>query len=261
MIELQQNSGVATIRYSNPPQGTIGNRGAAEFLAALDGVLADDSVHAVVVCGHGDVFIRHYHLASIEKTASALRSGAVNAEDIVDHPFARLTARIASSPKPVIAAINGVCMGGGFELALACDLRIANDDVRHIGLPEIKAGIFPGGGGTVRLPRLIGEARAREFILRGMVVDANTARDIGLVHELAPDAVALAVERAQEMVKRPAATLAQIKRLINLSIDTPLEDALRIESLSFYELLGKDDRAVEQLQKCIEDGIDLSELN
>lgn len=261
MIESIADDAVALIRYSNPPEGTIDPRGAEQLLAAVEDAISQDGVHAIVLTGENDVFIRHFQLESIEKTALALRSGTVRAEDIVDHPFARLTARVSASPKPVIAAINGICMGGGFELALACDLRIASEHVSHIGLPEIRAGIFPGGGGTVHLPRLIGEARAREFILRGMVVDAQAAQRLGLVHETATDAVTCGVQRARELATRPAAALAHIKQLINLSAELSLEGARRRESLAFYELLQNDDRSLAILRDTIERGIELSELD
>ena len=98
----------------------------------------------------------------------------------------------------MVAAINGLCMGGGFELALACDLRIASPAVEAIGLPETRVGIFPGGGGTQRLPRVVGEAKALEIILRGLTFAGEAAHRIGLVHELADDPLARALEMAAE---------------------------------------------------------------
>jgi hypothetical protein len=128
--------------------------------------------------------------------------------------FLELIDLLAAAEKPVVAAINGLCMGGGFEMSLACDLRIAGTAVTAIGLPETRVGIFPGGGGTQRLPRVVGEAKALEMILRGLVVNAAEALRIGLVHELAADPLARALEIAGEWDSRGADGIAYAKRLI-----------------------------------------------
>ena len=137
----------------------------------------------------------------------------------------------------MIAAINGLCMGGGFELSLACDIRIAGADVTAIGLPETRVGIFPGGGGTQRLPRVIGEARALEMILRGRVVTGPAALEIGLVHEVADDPLARALEIAEEFAARPAEGLAYAKRLTRAALDRPLSEGLADERRSFSEVV------------------------
>ncbi|MFN3521687.1 MAG: enoyl-CoA hydratase/isomerase family protein [Phenylobacterium sp.] len=144
---------------------------------------------------------------------------------------------IAAAPKPVVAAINGLCMGGGFELSLYCDLRIASPDVAAIGLPETRIGIFPGGGGTQRLPRIIGEARALEMILRGLTVDGARAHDLGLVHELASDPLGRALEIADEFAARPAEGIAYAKRLTRAALDRPLSEGLADERRSFLEVM------------------------
>jgi enoyl-CoA hydratase/carnithine racemase len=133
----------------------------------------------------------------------------------------------------VIAAINGLCMGGGFELTLACDIRIAGRDVTSIGLPETRVGIFPGGGGTQRLPRVIGEAKALEMILRGIVVDGPKAFEIGMVHEVADDPLARALEIAAEFEGRGAEGVAFAKRLTRAALDRPLAEGLADERASF----------------------------
>jgi enoyl-CoA hydratase len=140
---------------------------------------------------------------------------------------------IAAADKPVIAAINGLCMGGGFELSLACDLRIAGRDVESIGLPETRIGIFPGGGGTQRLPRVIGEAKALEMILRGLTVGGPAAGDLGLVHEVVDDPLARALEIAAELATRGAEGLAYAKRLTRAALDRPLAEGLADERQSF----------------------------
>jgi enoyl-CoA hydratase len=140
---------------------------------------------------------------------------------------------IATVEKPVIAAINGLCMGGGFELSLACDLRIVGKEVPAIGLPETRIGIFPGGGGTQRLPRVIGEAKALEMILRGLTVTGPRAHEMGIVHEVVADPLARALEIGAELSSRGAEGLAFAKRLTRAALDRPLTDGLADERKSF----------------------------
>ena len=140
---------------------------------------------------------------------------------------------IYEAPKPVIAAINGLCMGGGFELSLACDLRIASPAAAAIGLPETRVGIFPGGGGTQRLPRVVGEAKALEIILRGLTFTGAEAHAIGMVHELADDPLARALEIAAEFEAKGAEGVAYAKRLTRAALDRPVWDGLADERRSF----------------------------
>ena len=149
-----------------------------------------------------------------------------------------MTDLLAAAEKPVVAAINGLCMGGGFEMTLACDIRICAPDVPSIGLPETRVGIFPGGGGTQRLPRVIGEAKALEMILRGLTVDAQQALAIGLVHEIAADPLARALEMATEWEGRGAEGIAFAKRLTRAALDRPLAEGLADERRSFQAVMA-----------------------
>ena len=151
--------------------------------------------------------------------------------------FLELTDIIAAADKPVVAAINGLCQGGGFELALACDIRIATPEAASIGLPETRIGIFPGGGGTQRLPRVVGEAKALEIILRGLTFTGAEAHAIGLVHELAADPLARALEMAREWEGRGAEGLAAAKRLTRAALDRPLSEGLSEERRSFLKVM------------------------
>jgi enoyl-CoA hydratase/carnithine racemase len=137
----------------------------------------------------------------------------------------------------VVAAINGLCMGGGFELSLACDLRIASPKVEAIGLPETRVGIFPGGGGTQRLPRVVGESKALEIILRGLTFSGEEAHRIGMVHELAADPLARALEIAAEWEARGAEGIAYAKRLTRAALDRPLAEGLSDERRAFLEVM------------------------
>jgi enoyl-CoA hydratase len=145
---------------------------------------------------------------------------------------------IEQLPKPVIAAINGLCMGGGFELALACDLRIAGPGATSIGLPETRVGIVPGAGGTQRLPRVVGEAKALEIILRGATFPAAEAHAIGLVHELVDHPVVRALELAAEFATRTPEALAAAKALIRSALDRPLREGLLEERRMFGQLMA-----------------------
>ena len=143
--------------------------------------------------------------------------------------------RLDFFPVPTIAAIEGHCLGGGLELALACDLRVAGETSR-LGLPEVKLGVFPGGGGTERLPRLIGEARARELIYTGEPVDAREAWRIGLVNRLAPagQALAAAQELGRVIAARPGITLRTVKAVMDrgLAMDLLQAEQVAIEAIA-----------------------------
>lgn len=208
------------------------------LLDAAQDAASDTSIRAVIFTGTDDAFIRHYSVDDIIGAGEALAAGAVTPADFESGGFADLVDCIAGMPKPVIAAINGVCMGGGFELALACDIRVAAEAVPHIGLPETRIGIFPGGGGTQRLPRVIGEAAAVEFILRGKTVDAESALTMGLVHEVAPDAVEHALSIAAEFGERGAEGVAAAKALVRSAFNRPMEQGLKTERRAFAEVLG-----------------------
>jgi len=132
-----------------------------------------------------------------------------------------------SATKPVIAAINGDCMGGGLEIALACTIRVAAEGTRAIGLPEIRIGIPPGSGGPQRLARLIGRHRARLFTLEGMVLDAHRAHKLGLIDYLAQDPVADALARAEALSARPSTTVSEIMRQMQPPDAAEIEDNIR----------------------------------
>ncbi len=142
--------------------------------------------------------------------------------------------RMEASPLILVAAINGLCFGGGFEFAMACDLRVASEEAR-IGLPEVKVGIIPGGGGTQRLPRLVGMGRAMEMILSGKLYKGREAFEAGLVHSVvAPDQLLKEAERILEPVFRnPQHALSQAKRAVRASQYTTLAKGLQVESLAF----------------------------
>jgi enoyl-CoA hydratase len=240
-VTVTREGGCAVLTFANPPEGTIDHVGSNELLAAVQAAGVDPAVRVVVITGGlPGVFIRHYSVS--ELAVAAERAGAPPPPSPPPPPtgggYLELVDTVAALPKPVIAAINGLCMGGGFELSLACDLRVAGEDVAAIGLPETRVGIFPGGGGTQRLPRIVGEAKALEIILRGLTFGGAEAHALGLVNELSADPLARALELAAELATRTPEALAAAKTLTRAALDRPLGVGLAEERKAFAALLG-----------------------
>jgi enoyl-CoA hydratase/carnithine racemase len=224
--------GVAAVRLDNPKVNAL-STGLLAQLEAAAGALTDDPPGAVVVTGGDRLFAAGADISEFGGPDEARTVGAA---------FSRALDAVAGIPRAVIAAISGYALGGGCELALACDLRIASGRAK-LGQPEILLGIIPGGGGTQRLARLVGPARAKDLILTGRQVGADEALRIGLVDEVvAPDelddrAFALAAELAA------GAVVAQglAKRAIDEGLDGPLAAGLALEQDLFAEVFGTED--------------------
>lgn len=240
LVRVERRGGAAVMTYANPPVGTMTAAGAQEMLDLFRPLAADPAVRSVIITGGlPGIFIRHYDVGELSVMSDGL-AAAPQPPPTGGRPaqgFLALVDEIAEAPKPVVAAIDGLCMGGGFELTLACDLRVASPDVEAIGLPETRVGIFPGGGGTQRLPRVVGEARALEIILRGLTFGGEEAHRIGLVHELAADPLARALEIAAEWDARGAEGIAYAKRLTRAALDRPVADGLADERASFLAVM------------------------
>ena len=244
LVTTKRHGSTLVITYANPGvklgHGTLTAAGTSQLLVALRAGVADPDVRCIIYTGGlPGIFIRHYDVAELSHMADvatgALPAPPSPAQD--DGGYYALVDITASAPKPMIAAINGLCMGGGFELALACDLRIAGTTVKAIGLPETRIGIFPGGGGTQRLPRLVGEAKALEIILLGKVFTGEQAAALGLVHEAVDDPLARALELAAELAAKPAEGLAQAKRLTRSALNRGFDEGTADERRSFMALL------------------------
>src|SRR5467141_1285643 len=152
--------------------------------------------------------------------------------------------RMMALPKVTIAALNGNALGGSFELTLACDLRIGQHGDFRYGNPEVRAGVIPGGGGTQRITRLVGLARALDWVLRGRIVTPEVALELGLVHEVVDDAPARALELADEIASLPPMSVANAKRALYLGADTNLQAAFEIENMNWTEVIQSDDAQV-----------------
>jgi enoyl-CoA hydratase len=244
-VSVERDGGVAILTFLNRPDGTMDDLTEDGLEKALDLVEADPQIRAVVLTGAAKgVFIRHYDVATLLRRGNEMRARGLTFT--VDRPVRevalhRSMRRMEASDKPYIAALNGTAMGGGFELALACDLRIAEAGDYAIGLPEINLGILPGAGGTQRLARLLGVARALEIVLLGRTVAPDEAVSLGLVHECVPDARARALELARQTASRPAAAVAAAKRLIRDFAQGPVEQGFSAERTIFCSLVTSPD--------------------
>ena len=194
------------------------------FATRSSRLAAADDVRAVIVTGRGErAFCAGSHIGEFEGLRGRVAEGKLLLEK---HVYRRL----AELPMPTIAAIEGDALGGGLELALCCDLRIASARAR-LGLPEVRLAVIPGSGGTQRLPRVIGPAWAKELILTGRIVDAAEAHRIGLVNEVVPagEARGRAAEVADEIAARGPLAVREAKRLIDLAADVDLDAGLAAE--------------------------------
>ncbi len=241
-IEVRKENKVAVCTICNPPRNLMNSRTVRELEAFIQELEADDSVRAVVFTGGVDgIFITHYDVS--ELSAIPGRRAPVEPLKAPEMPFHRLLLRLERLPKPVMAAINGQCGGGGCEFALACDLRIMAIGDFSIGQPEVNVGIIPGGGGTQRLPRVIGEAKALEMMLLGSVVGAEEAERIGLVHKAVPaaDFMSTVMALAQRLAQGAPIAQGLIKRCVYEGRAAPLEDGLQIEWEAFMQALRSED--------------------
>jgi len=233
-------NGVVVATYHNPPMNYFCAEGTRE-LGALIAEWGDPAVRAVVLTGAiPGKFITHYSVEELVAIASD-RPGMKKMGLALNHGYHELLRSLRDLPKPVIVAMNGDTMGGGFELSLSCDIRIAAAGDHRYGLPEITLGILPGGCGTQRLSRLIGAGRAIDFILRGRICKPEEALALGIVHEIAPDALVRAKELASGLAELSPVAIAEVKRSVYQGSELHLEAGLTIESEAFMATMASDE--------------------
>jgi enoyl-CoA hydratase len=229
---------VALLELDDPPLNLV----TGPLLEDLDAALATleaaapGDVRAVVVTGRGE---RAFSVGSNVKEFEAYR--ALGGRE----PFeleARVAQRLAALPMPTIAAIEGDALGGGLELALCCDLRVAAEPAR-IGLPEVRLAVTPSIGGTQRLPRIVGVARAKELLLTGRIIDTTAAERIGLVNEVVPRGQAVRRARAigEEIAERGPLAVRAVKTLIDDALDRPLAEGHAAEVETSVRIFATDD--------------------
>jgi enoyl-CoA hydratase/carnithine racemase len=237
-VGLEVSEGIATIRLDRPPMNALSLQVQREFAEAAGAADADVAVRAIIVYGGPKVFAAGADVKEMADwdEATARASGA---------DLHRCFDAVAAVSKPTIAAITGYALGGGLELALCCDLRVAGDNVK-VGLPEILLGIIPGAGGTQRLTRLVGPARAKDLILTGRFADAGEAADLGIIDRVvAPDEVYTAARALAQRLAGGAGLAQQAaKRAIEAAVDRPLAEGLAVERAEFAGLFATEDQTI-----------------
>jgi enoyl-CoA hydratase len=231
-VRWSTEDGLATVTVDRPPLNPLSHQVKTELMECIEAVAADPTTRCLAIYGAGG---RAFSVGADIKEfpeIAANRQGRQHA--LQEHT---LYNRIHFFPIPTIAAIEGHCLGGGLELALSCDLRVASENSR-LGFPEVKLGVFPAGGGTERLPRLIGEARARELIYTGDPIDAGEAWRIGLVNRLAPagQALAAAQELGRTIAARSGLTLRTVKAVLDRGMCMDLLEAQQVSIEAVSEL-------------------------
>jgi enoyl-CoA hydratase/carnithine racemase len=237
-ILLEKRDGIAYLTLNRPERAnTLNRRLMEEVVAAMEEVAGDRETRVVIVTGAGQ---RHFcGGADLREANLASRDTGAGTPDAMG-VFEKI-------PQPVIAAINGVAMGGGCEIALACDLRIMVDDAQ-IGVPEIKFGALPAGGGTQRLPRIVGMAKAKELIFSGNPISAQEAERIGLINKVVPreQLMSAAEEMARVFIDRAAFALATAKFLVNKAADVDLATGLTLERRLIMTMATPEERLAER---------------
>ncbi len=235
-VHVETDQAVATIRLDRPPMNALNAQVQDEIAAAAATLTTEQGIRAGVIYGGEKVFAAG---ADIKEMAEASYGQMAADTRRLQDTFTA----VARIPKPVVAAITGYALGGGLELALCADFRVMGESAR-VGQPEILLGIIPGAGGTQRLPRLIGPARAKDIVFTGRFVGAEEALAIGLVDQVVPDAEVYAAARA--LVARyatgPALALRAAKQAIDGGLDVDLPSGLEIERLNFAALFATEDQ-------------------
>ncbi|MGH3168886.1 MAG: enoyl-CoA hydratase/isomerase family protein [Trebonia sp.] len=236
-VRVEVAEQIATIRLDRPKMNALNAQVQDEIAAAAAQVSDDPAVRAVILYGGERVF-----------------AAGADIKEMADLTYAQMTERsaklqasftaVANIPKPVVAAVTGYALGGGLELALCADFRVLGESTQ-VGQPEILLGIIPGAGGTQRLPRLIGPAKAKDLIFTGRFVPAGEALAIGLADKVVPDAEVY--EAARNLVARyaggPALALRAAKQSVNAGLEVDLATGLEIERLNFAGLFATEDQA------------------
>ncbi len=237
LVLINREERLAIVTLNRPPVNALNQ----EVLDALEATFAelanDETVGAVILTGSGEkAFVAGADITEFPKLNSA------NGEKL-SRRGQEVFQKIADFPAPVIAAVNGFALGGGLELALACDIRVVADSAR-VGLPEVTLGIFPGYAGTQRLPRLIGIGKAKELVFTGMMIDGAEAFRIGIADYLVPAAevVARAKEIAAKILKVGPLAVRLAKQAVNQGLDLTLEEGQKLEAALFAKLCDSEDQ-------------------
>jgi len=242
--EIEENVAVVTI--NRPPVNPLNTAVFQELSTIFDELESSDEVRAIILTGSGEkAFVAG---ADINEMAGLDLVGVNKMNKVSRTVFSK----IENVTKPVIAALNGLALGGGLELALACDLRISSDRAKF-AFPEVGLGIIPGGGGTQRLQKIVGQGIAKELLYFGEMFDANRALDLRIVNKVVPsdEVLSAAKEWAYKLAQKPPVALQMVKTAVNVGGNTDLESGLMIENACFGNAFSTQDR-IEGLQAFVE---------
>lgn len=236
-VKISIEDRVALLTMDYPPMNFLNTATITELNDALDELLASDEVKAIVITGGG----QHAFSTGADINELASIKSPEEAGEMMRRGQA-LTVKIEGAKKPIIAAINGYCLGGGLELALACHIRICNNRAQ-LGQTEINFAVIPGFGGTQRLPRLVGKGKALELILTGARISGAEATNIGLVNKAVPagEVVRTAMGLAKKIASFGKLAIAAALEAVNEGMETTLEEGLEIEVEKMASLTGTED--------------------
>lgn len=243
LLSIRKNGGIATVTLENPPMNVLSLQMTEELDEVFRQLEDDREVIAIIITGAGErAFMAG---ADIKEFPDRDKE-----ENLIDTH--QVFNRIENIPKPTIALLNGFTLGAGLELALVCDIRIAEEHAK-IGLPEVDLGLLPGAGGTQRLPRVVGLSKAKEIMFTGEALTAEEAYRVGIVNDVVPKGKGKdkALELAEKFASKSLQALSRIKRLANASFELPLEEGLQLEKQLFDDLFVTKD-AKEGVQAFIE---------
>lgn len=229
LIHVTKNDGISTVVIYNPPMNVLNSKVVAELSKIFQMLIEDKETVCIILTGFGD---RVFSVGSdIRNFPDKNELRKYEAYNLIDN-----------TPKPTIALLNGYTLGGGLELALTCDIRIAEEHAQ-IGLPEINLALLPGGGGTQRLPRVIGTAKAKEIMFTGEPLSAKESYEIGIVNKVVAkgEGIKEAEKLAKKIANKSLQALSRIKQLVDHSSELTLEDGLELEKKLFKELFETED--------------------
>lgn len=236
-IQIEKENHMAVISINNPPLNVLSKKVFQELDKAFSELEDDQEVVAILITGAGN---QAFVAGADIKEFPELMGKANTIESIMEGH--KVLNAIDKFPKPTIAVLNGLTFGGGCELALACDIRIAEEHIQ-IGLPEVKLGLFPGGGGTQRLPRLVGAAKAKELMFTGDPITADVAERIGLVNQVVPigEGMNAAKKLSSKITRHSLQALSRIKMAVDQGLEKSLEDGIELEATLFAEVFQTED--------------------
>jgi enoyl-CoA hydratase len=249
-LEIEENKGVGIVRLNRPPANALNVELVEELHSVVDEMVLKESIRALMFIGKERFFAGGADIKMMQEHKNKDLPAFI--EGFTVH-LQRVYNKIEEMPKPVVAAINGFAAGGGCELALACDFRFMAKGTARVGLPEIKLGLLPGAGGLQRLPRLVGKAKAMEMIVNGLLLNAEEALEVGLVHKIFEPGALFnkTFEYAEQLAKQATLAVGTIKKCINKGLQSDIRAGLAFD-IDMQDRLFKSEDAMEGIAAFIE---------